>query len=272
MRRVLVAMDGSLHAERALEHAAQLAGRAGAELELMTSTYVRAVGFSPEVLPLPGNTRHEIRERARDALHEAARPLLDQGLSVSCRIERDEPPEAICARAEAGDFHLIAMGTRGLAGLERALLGSVAERTVQLARRPVLVAHADAPAPRSLRRIVFASDFSPAARRAFDWLRGVLPLLAPEGIVLLHAHVGAPGTFAQERLSKLADELGVAWRVETRFVEGGAQEAVLRAAHACEADLIVVGSRGLSGVRHLLLGSVAERLVRCSDIPVIVAR
>jgi nucleotide-binding universal stress UspA family protein len=75
-----------------------------------------------------------------------------------------------------------------------------------------------------------------------------------------------------EQLAKLARErIPAAVRYETLVVSGDPAERVLNAAHELDADLIVMGTHGRKGLSHLVLGSVAERVVRESPVPVLTA-
>ncbi len=78
----------------------------------------------------------------------------------------------------------------------------------------------------------------------------------------------------REKLEKLAGELGAAHgtRVSTKVAHGTAHEAIVRAADEEGADLIVMGTHGRTGLSHFFLGSVAERVVRTSKVPVLTVR
>lgn len=78
------------------------------------------------------------------------------------------------------------------------------------------------------------------------------------------------GQEAVEHVRKLANEAGV--RVETDVVEGSPSRGIVRYADQNECDLIVMGTHGRGGLDRLLLGSVTERVVRTSDVPVLTVR
>jgi universal stress protein A len=163
------------------------------------------------------------------------------------------------------------------------LLGSVAERTARLAKCPVLALHAESPAPRPLRKLLVPMDFSPAALAALELAR---TLLEPGGeIVLLHSiapvlPAGAPERpledpraeqWARTEFEKLRGSLaGVNAPLVLRY--GAADDAVIEAAAEIAADAIVMGTRGRSGIAHVLLGSVAERVLRRASTPVFVTQ
>ena len=137
-----------------------------------------------------------------------------------------------------------------------------------------------------LRKILVASDFSPAASAALDCaaefarrfdaeiqLLHVLPALvqyspfpgiAPPPLEWLEV-VRAQ---AKAHLAKEAGRIGGV-KVATELRDGSIHECVLAAATASKADLIVLGTHGRRGFSHVLLGSVAERVVRLSPVPVL---
>jgi nucleotide-binding universal stress UspA family protein len=140
--KVLCAVDFSSGARDALEDAADLARRFGAQLTLVhVLDAPRAMGARPSVPP-PELLEREARQLGRRLegwRHEAERIA---GAPVRTVIA-DGPPAAEIARlAESGDFDLVVTGTHGRHGVGRLLLGSVAERVVRDAPCPVLVARA----------------------------------------------------------------------------------------------------------------------------------
>lgn len=150
----------------------------------------------------------------------------------------------------------------------------------------------DGAAVKRFRRILHASDFSPASRRAFDEAIGlakandaqltIVHVIEPVMPVVEDAYVSAQAydrlvksqrAAAAKRIETLgrrAQTAGV--RVTTRLVDGNPRDAIARAAKRSAADLVVVGTHGRTGLRRLLLGSVAERIVAISPCPVLTVR
>jgi nucleotide-binding universal stress UspA family protein len=144
----------------------------------------------------------------------------------------------------------------------------------------------------TIKRILHASDFSPASRSALKAARDlaralkaklilchayeVLPPLGGEpsipsslfSQIMTSARAGATGQL--EKLATATRRGGI--RVTTVLVEGPPATAVIRVAKREGADLIVVGTHGRSGVQRMLMGSVAERIVRLSPYPVLTVR
>jgi nucleotide-binding universal stress UspA family protein len=189
-------------------------------------------------------------------------------------------------RAESWDADLVVVGYRGTTGLARVWLGGVAEKVARLAHCPVLVVR-----PKSGNgRVVVGTDFSdpalPAVHAAFDEARRVegevilahcleMPLMLPDGAGLTGAEVSA-GQFdeieadATRRLEAAAAESPVP--AECRLTRERPSVALVRLAEAVDADLVVVGTRGRTGIGRVLLGSVAEAVVRSAPCSVLVVR
>lgn len=281
--KILIATDFSPHAERAMAHGLSLARIFDADVELMTSFFASALALGPDAFALPEGYVAQLEAGARKRLDEAAKAPLETGLSVSCTLADDAPADAICKRARATAADLVVIGTQGRQGLSRAILGSVAERTIRLAPCSVLTAHAESPEPGPIRRILLATDFSDDAAAALDWAES---LASRTGATLTLLHSVAPpfgigeeetyvdDTATREHLAKTQErleELACAIDCETQVRVGRRHPDtdVLEEAENGAADVIVVGTRGRRGLPHVLFGSKAERIVRRSQIPVV---
>ena len=214
-----------------------------------------------------------------------------QGVAVRV-CEGVDIREEILREADALPADLLVVGSHGLTGVKRLVLGSTAESVLRHSSRPVLVvpAHAEAVTDTSVpfKRIVCAVDFEAdsyrALRYAFD--------LAQESdaqLTLLHAvqmpavHVGAEDlTFdlesvrqtvirdARARLDALVPETARGYcSVHAEVVEGPADQAVLRLAGDVHADLIIMGVRDRAALDVALFGSHTQAVVRAAHCPVL---
>lgn len=137
--------------------------------------------------------------------------------------------------------------------------------------------------------IVVPVDFSPCAEKAFAWalavaekwqarilLLHVVSLPVPAPVVMgVHVHLTSlEATLLEDAKAKMRELLArsqnKAVQVETKVVRGHPVAAICRTAEQTQADLIVIGSHGRTGLRHILLGSVAEQVVRYATCPVVV--
>ncbi|MCC6215801.1 MAG: universal stress protein [Polyangiaceae bacterium] len=143
LRRLLVPVDYSEHAERVLAHAAELAAAVGAEVhalhvwECMPNAPASLLVQTPEGPRKLGDLVRETAER--DMIEFLAKVTLPEGVRVTHALASGEPTKALLEAAARADVDLIVMGTHGRTGLKHAVLGSVAEKLVRLSPKPVLV-------------------------------------------------------------------------------------------------------------------------------------
>jgi nucleotide-binding universal stress UspA family protein len=261
-----------------------MARRFGSEVELLTSVYVAPVAAGPHVAAFPADFTDHLRGQATERIEGLAAMLRREGLEVGCTVSVEAAAPAILSRAEEWNADLVAVGTRGLTGIAHVLLGSVAERVARLAPCPVLTAHVETPEPGEVRTILVPTDFSEHAEAALDWARR-LAVKSGARIVLTHAYylpAGVEATALQvdELIEK--DVVDAANReleaiaenvqdvtVDVQVARGRPCEAVVRVAQEVGADLIVLGTRGRSGLAHVMFGSTAERIIRTAVPPVV---
>ena len=139
-QRILVATDFSESAQQALELALQIAEKFGSELTLVHSWEAPNYSFAAG-LYLPVDVVAPIERAAVARLEEATTQLKARFPAAKSLLRSGVPWEEVLGAAAQLKADLIVMGTHGRRGLERALLGSVAERVVRLSRVPVLTVH-----------------------------------------------------------------------------------------------------------------------------------
>lgn len=130
--RILVATDGSRQATNAVEHAFRLAGTLDATVHALS--VVDDTGIGPDVRAvLTEDVAEQLATEALEGAVDAAPP----GVDVVTAIEHGQPAARILKYAEAHDVHAVVLGTTGRRGVDRVLLGSVAEQTARAAPVPV---------------------------------------------------------------------------------------------------------------------------------------
>ena len=285
-KRILVATDFSEPAGRALEAALALAAKTQAELHLIHALEVALPLFEPYAVVLPADWIGEARRLATEKLDAAHAKVRARGLSGTTHLGDVPAAHAIAERARALGADLVVMGTHGHTGLKHVLLGSVAERTVEYA--PCAVWTVKGGAAASPRTIVVGNDFSESGREALsaaaEWARlfGArlhlvhalqipMPLIAPYEVAIPEGIIEGARREAQSQLEQAAKTVGGV-AVTTELASTPAHAALVDAAARLPAELIVTGSRGLTGLKHALLGSVAERTVRYAPCSVLTVR
>jgi nucleotide-binding universal stress UspA family protein len=285
-RKILVGTDFSASAERALDTALALAAPTLAEVHLIHALEMIAAPPSPYTVAIPEDVIRAAREGGRRKLDAAQRKVEARGLATSAVLGDVPAAPAIAARARELGADLVVVGSHGHTGVKRFLLGSVAEHTVKESTIPVLTVRGEgrAEAPRT---IVVGTDFSAQAERAVavaaEWARAfgaqlhlvhaipfVPPLFAPYDVTVPGTLIDESYVAAGKKLAAIAEQLaGVDAHVSV--LSAAPQDALDTIAKRVHADLIVTGSRDLRGVKHALLGSVAERTLRhapCSVLTV----
>jgi nucleotide-binding universal stress UspA family protein len=287
--RILYATDFSSFSAPAWEFARRLAGATGARLVV-----VHAVPWIP--VPIEGafdaRTYQRLVEESRaEALAELQRLAAAAGsLRVEVRVEDGPAPTALLAAAEREGADLLVVGTHGRTGLNRLLVGSVAEHVIELATRPVVTVRPLSTPPgavdRPIRRVVYPTDFSPPSRKAWPWVRRLAEATGAE-VDLVHVlatpvpdrHVDpallaraaeAIRAEAEQSVRAFLDGCGLAReRVHVHLAHGEETGAIVHRADALRADLIVIGTHGRTGVLRLALGSVARRILHAAPCPVL---
>jgi nucleotide-binding universal stress UspA family protein len=199
------------------------------------------------------------------------------------------PEDAILKIAKESRPDLIAMGTHGRTGWDRLQLGSTAETILRQAPCPVLTVHAAIAADSPLRphrvklsRLLVAMDFSASSEAALR-SAGKLAQQLNGRAVLVHAFdpSGSPrgeqadgvSQGAGRRLEKIVSASHADQVISGRIVmPGDPVEVILDQAKRVRADLIVMGTNGRRGMQRLVLGSVAESVVRRAGCPVLVVK
>ncbi len=291
--RVVVATDLSEAADEAVRQADERARSAGATLSVfhVIPNPLRTDPLFPQFGQEMADAAPALQRDAIDRVKVRVTALTGRQPGEFEVLVEDGPAHAVIVRrAEERGAALLVVGARGATGLSRTLLGSVAERVLRHAHCPVLVARRS---PKS-RRILVATDFSdpslPAVAAAGEEARRTgaqltifhsidLGLSLAEGMP--EPLTTAPFGFSagiQEELretvdGKLASALSRYGIDGDRVVAfGPAAPAIIRHADQIQAELIVVGTVGRTGLPRLLLGSVTEIVARSAACSVLVVR
>jgi nucleotide-binding universal stress UspA family protein len=138
VRRILVPIDFSAHAEPVIQWAIHLAEEHGSTLILLHAYHLPVEFQQLEGAYLPQDFWASVKAEAEQNLNRYAEPLRARGLAVELIVREGYPATVIEEEAIEQRADLIVIGTRGLSGLKHLLLGSIAERVVQKSPCPVL--------------------------------------------------------------------------------------------------------------------------------------
>lgn len=285
--KIIVATDFSPGSERALATAAGLAASDGAELVVAHVLEVPSV-FGGE-LPAPVEVVEELEEDAVRGLDQAVRDASATGAArVSSQLLHGEPEGVLLRLAEPPDVDLVVVGTHGRTGLSRVLLGSIAEKVVRHAPCSVLVVR-PGNEPVRFTHVLCPIDGEDSSRSAL--LRAAelatthdAKLTLLNVIELAVAYSGRRAVqylhlldrASRELLGKEKESLKLSrprLTIDTRVAIGSAGGQILASLDDDPSiDLVVVGSHGRTGIKRVVLGSVAEKVVRHARCPVLVAR
>lgn len=233
---------------------------------------------------------------ARELLGEQTERLKSVGAPVAeAHLRRGDPSDEIVRLAEELEAGLLILGSRGLGAVARLALDSVSEKVVYLAGRPTLVVRGGErvwpPA-----RVVVGEDSSEQAKRAAETALSIGKLFGAETILVRTAYPQPqfpPSGFhhqmswertviarmherrrlkkaLEKRARELEETLG--WRPQVRVAVADAAPFILEVAEEGDgATLVAVGSRGLSKIKSVMLGSVSRKVLSAASGPVLIS-
>lgn len=295
--KLLLPVDFSECSEMALRQCVRLARQLSATVELVNVWEPVTLAAPETVLIAPDTAATLERDAAASSREQLNRTLRDlRGAGVTATVTSQKgglPSRVIVDLARARGSNLIVMGTHGRRGFERALLGSVVERVLRHAPCPVLSVGPPSAAAelREVRRLLVPVDFSENSEHALGFALEFGRLLGAEVEVV---HVWDRPSWFTNQMTMVCDgeermlgdvihenttrDLELFVRESTpasfappasRLLSGNPAKELLVEIEGGRYDLVVLGTQGRGGVGHLLLGSMAEKLVRLSSKPVI---
>jgi nucleotide-binding universal stress UspA family protein len=295
--RVLLAIDGSAPADIAIQLVGWLDWPDASTIRVLTVVDAVNPVFGGPWPPVSSGGSAlarldaEMEAHGREVLQSAMRALHGSGARVESKLARGRPASCIVDEARRFDADLIVVGSRGHGAISSMVLGSVAGEVVDHAQSPVLVTRTT-----QVKRIVLAHDGSENARAAEAMLAS-WPIFRdaeievvsvaqtseawhwialPEPPMLMDTYVETMGEIIRDHRQIAA---GVAGRLKasglkatTTVPEGDPASRVLESAESHHADLIVTGTHGWTGLRRLVLGSVARNIIQHAPMSVLVTR
>ena len=292
--KILVPLDGSELAQIALPYAEKLAGKVGSQITLI---YV-----SGSIDDQYHHMHQFYLQKIAEATRQAAETYIENPEVKAIKLETvillGDPAKQIVDYADKEGIGLIIMSTHGRSGIKRWAMGSVADKVLRATKQPLALIRAkhtrpDAPDKNILSKILVTLDGSkqseaviPCIEELASKLKADVTLLQvvapdyhisttgePEYGVYAEKHAETIQALAREYLENIAAQLkqrGVNAKPEVMF--GTAAETIIKFADAIAADMVALSTHGRSGVSRWALGSVAERVLRAGDTPLLLVR
>jgi len=290
--RILLPIDFSRPSLQAIPYALAISRQFGADVHLLHVTDLSQLP-PPTLMTIPLVPQAEWDRRFMKRLQAVALKYRTDGNVSALEPRIGTAYEEICAAARELKADLIVISTHGYTGYKRAFLGSTAERVVQHSPCPVLVVRQHIggsidPRIRTgfrFRTILVPTDFSQCSRIGFDY---GLQLARDFGAELRLVHVISPHAYpfgdkyteldpaqllreteaaAQKQMRSMAEEFKARYSVS--ILHGSPAVEICHATND-DVDLIVISTHGRTGLGHILIGSVAEHVVRYAHCPVLV--
>lgn len=288
--KILVPLDGSTAAEAVLPYVERIATPAHARV-LLLAAVDRPRDWGGDTGGDLKGERHEAETYLRRL---QARLASATGNDVETEVVASEPAEAVLAVSEKTQPDLIAMTTHGRSGVARWVLGSVAAKLLHATHTPMLVVRPPVDGKQgdasALTKILVPLDGSELAASVLPFAADLAKSLGAS-IALFHAvfepvmtYPGAGAVFdagtlkemesaAHEYLASTASDLAAKGvRTDPVVAIGNATDGIVWAAEREGAGLIVMSTHGRSGIGRIVLGSVADAVVRRTSLPVVVVR
>lgn len=279
--RILLAVDASRDSRNAAHTVLYLADPP--ELDVLYVVDMEALKhayISPALPPDYYETyRAEIAEAAEHILHEMKAELAPHVARIRLLADTGDAAESLIQTAEESHPDLIIVGQRGMTATPAFLLGGVSQKAAMYAPCSVLVVKN---APAALEHILLAVDGSEESQRAIEFLRHT-PFKSRLRLTLVTvwseersgwSHVQAVITAkGEELLQSVAESIGDKhYHIETELLHGDPALSILEAAARRQAQMIVLGSRGMKAIRRFLLGSISQKVLVHAPCSVLIVR
>jgi nucleotide-binding universal stress UspA family protein len=298
LNRIIVPLDGSQLSHAALPVARSLAARTGAGVTLMSvidpprDFYIVPQGASTTRLR-PKDVEHLAEEERRLTTYLEGVRTTFEGERVNVEIRLGDPAEEILDVAESMSNVVIVMASHGRSGIGRMFLGSVANRVVQATFVPVIITKATEDAKneygkKRMDNVAVALDGSKLAEQALERAYNIFKNGVGYTLIRIVEPVAPGQQYTSETIAdyerkarEIADEY-IQEQVDALTIRGATvsgdvrvtqpSSGITHSADELGADLIAMTTHGRSGMGRFLMGSVAERVLRNAERPVMIVR
>jgi nucleotide-binding universal stress UspA family protein len=279
--RILVATGGSPWSDAAVAYAIALAAYMEAELCILTVLTIPTALAAPEVMGSSDLVLDIVEQQGHELLARAAEHAARAGVAAVTLEKWGNITETILQTALEENCALIVLGARGVSGWKRLQLGSISNAVAAKARQPVLIVKQPQMAVANTlpwRRVLVATGGSPWSDLAVDYTLALAQARRLEVCLLYVESKGGrralPDTSEGKNILALAEARAAAAGVayEARLTHGNVVTEILEMATSRQCDLIVLGSRGLTGLKRLMLGSISNAVAAKAPLPVLIVK
>jgi len=279
-KKILIAIDGSETSMHALREFLKFS-----KTENFSITVVSVIpAYEGDLASMwTDNITSSMKKACDVSLAEALKIAVEEGVPIETICEEGEIYERIIELADAENYDLIVMGKKGMSLIEKAFVGSVTSRVIGYSRQDVLVIPYGAKV--SWKNILIATDGSlygeAAARKAIEIAARYHSEMKALSVVdvtvefMLRANEVYESLVAKAKeftngIKEKASAAGV--KAETLVRDGEVYKVIIDTAKEHQTDMIVMGSLGRTGIKRLLMGSTAERVLGHATFPVLIVK
>ena len=283
-KRILVATGGSPWSDAAVTYAITLAAHLQAELRILT-VLSGPMGYTmPDVMSSAELLMESVERQGQDILTQAVARANTVGLTPIGILKWGNIPEAIVQTTSEEDCDLVLLGSRQVSGWKRLMIGRTLNAVASRTTTPVLVVkHTTNGSPHGIpwRRILVATGGSPWSDMAVDHAFSLARTQGLEVCILcVESNRSRPPQGLPPLAATSADTLAVVEAraeaagitYETHVSYGNVVEAICHTASARQCDAVLLGSRGLTGVKRLMLGSISNAVTAKILLPVLIIK
>jgi nucleotide-binding universal stress UspA family protein len=279
--RILIATGGSPWSDAAAAYAIALAAQMRAELRVLAVLNVSGVYAMPDVLASSELLMESVEQQGQHMLAHTTARATDAGVPHVAILKWGNVAETILQTAAEEQCDLIVLGSRGLTGFKRLMLGSISNAVAAKAQCPVLVVKQPPPDTLLWRRVLVATGGSPWSDAAVDHALELARMQQLE-VCLLYVERRRPRrtdslsslTSDGKSILALAEARAAAAMVsyEPNLAYGDVATMILHVATEQQCDVVVLGSRGLTGFKRLMLGSISNAVAATAPVPVLIVK
>jgi nucleotide-binding universal stress UspA family protein len=275
-KKIVIPLDGSPLAEVALPYAEEVAGKMESEIVLLTvlpseepNEYLNYQNYIRKIVDI---TKRQVDKYAENKANEST--------NVGTATRAGNPAEGILDYIEKGNMCLIVMATHGRSGVGRWAVGSVADKVVRATtRQPLMLirakgAHPDVRAKRILKKALIPLDGSATSEAVIPYFSEIAQRLRMDLTLLRvipknNGSTASADTYLDNWCRQLADK-GINVKHEVRA--GSPADQIIDLADELASDLVVMSTRGQTGVNLWSLGSVAQKVLLGGNTPLLLIR